>query len=106
MPVKLVMTSATRSPLAMGSGGTSVFQATPLIDQMYFDISPVRSMLWTRSGRRGASGSSARSRLSNSIVIAGAAAGAWAGTRAIAALPALSTMPVRLRSPSTVASSG
>ena len=100
------MTSATRSPLAIGKGGTCGFQATPLIDQMYFDISPVRSMLWTRSGLRGVSGAAARSRLSNSIVIAGATVGACAGMRAIGALPAASTMPVRSRSPSTVASSG
>jgi hypothetical protein len=37
-----VMTSATLSPLATSSGATCRFQATPLIDQMYFAMSPVR----------------------------------------------------------------
>jgi len=35
-------TISTRSPLAIGNGGTSGVHATLLIDQMYFAMSPVR----------------------------------------------------------------
>ena len=76
--------------LAIGSGGTSLFQTTPLSDQTYPAISPVRSIRCTRSALRGASGSSLRAAALHSSVSAaeGSAAGSVAPDRWHPPLPA------------------